>query len=264
MDRLWSPPKTTPFERALADITISPLHKRILMERYNGLLLSMDMRVFRIALFFHASRGIVTVGSLIVPALLSIQYTNGTNTNLGIYWTTWVLSLMVTVCNGMMTLLKLDKIYYHLHTVREQLISDGWQYLELTGKYSGFHTPHHHPTHENQFIFFCHSVEKIRMQQIQEEYVRVTDTNHQGQSQIKETSKAPNVVNLLPPTPQQGELAQIPESIKIAMEQLSQAPLEDGQGATDKDKDKNEKTGKDGATESMPMSPRVHEPISKR
>lgn len=129
MDRLWSPPKTTPFERALADITISPLHKRILMERYNGLLLSMDVRVFRIALFFHASRGIVTVGSLIVPALLSIQYTNGTNTNLGIYWTTWVLSLMVTVCNGMMTLLKLDKIYYHLHTVREQLISDGWQYV---------------------------------------------------------------------------------------------------------------------------------------
>jgi hypothetical protein len=167
---------------------------------------------------------------------------------------------MVTVCNGMMTLFKLDKIYYHLHTVREQLISDGWQYLELTGKYSGFHTPHRHPTHENQFIFFCHSVEKIRMQQIQEEYVKLTETSQQGHQQMKEAVKGANTVNLLPPTPQQGELTNIPESIKIVMEQLSQPPLEDGQGATEK----NEKTDKDGETKSMPKTPRLHESLSKR
>jgi hypothetical protein len=232
MEQLLRPSiKTTPFERALADITLSALHKRILMERYNTLLLSMESRVFRISVFFHASRAIVTVGSLIVPALLSIQYTNSGSANLGIYWTTWVFSLLVTVCNGMMTLLKLDKTYYHLHTVYEQLISDGWQYLELTGKYSGFHTPHHHPTHENQFIFFCHSVEKIRMQQIQEEYVRVTETSQQGTQQTKEVAKGTTAAppSMLPPTPQQGELTQIPESIKIVMEELSKAPIGDGQ-----------------------------------
>ena len=233
MEQLLRPPiKTTPFERALTDITLSALHKRILMERYNSLLLSMESRVFRISIFFHASRAIVTIGSLIVPALLSIQYTNSGSANLGIYWTTWVFSLLVTVCNGMMTLLKLDKTYYHLHTVHEQLISDGWQYLELTGKYSGFHTPHHHATHENQFIFFCHSVEKIRMQQIQEEYVRVTETSQQqGAPQAKDVAKATTVppTNMIPPTPQQGELTQIPESIKIVMEELSKAPIGDGQ-----------------------------------
>ncbi len=200
----------------------------------------METRVFRIAAFFHASRAIVTIGSLIVPALLSIQYTNGSSTNLGIYWTTWVFSLLVTVCNGMMTLLKLDKTYYHLHTVYEQLVSDGWQYLELTGKYSGFHTPHHQPTHENQFIFFCHSVEKIRMQQIQEEYVRVTETATQATQATQAAQETKGITkataissNILPPTPQQGELALVSESTKSVMEELSKTPIGDGQEGKD-------------------------------
>jgi len=245
--------KTTPFERALTDITLSPLYKRILMERYNGLLLDMSRQTFRISIFFHSARCVITVGSLIVPALLSIQYTNGVQQNMAIYWTTWVLSLLVTVCNGLITLLKVDKHYYHLHTVREHLISDGWQYLGLTGKYSGFHTPGQAVTHANQFIYFCHSIEKIRMQQVQEEYYKVPDTNNQGQRQPQTQVPASEVpgqnslaINpLMPPTPLQGELTRIPENIKIALEQLSQTQVVDGQ-ADKKDK-------KDGEAESMPV-----------
>jgi len=223
------PPKTTAFERALTDIHISPLNKRILLERYNTLVVSLEAQTFRIAVFFHSSRCIITVGSLVVPALLSIQYTNGVSPDMVIYWATWVISLLVTICNGLLTLLKVDKHYYHLHTVREQLISDGWQYLELTGKYSGFHTPTTHATHENQFIFFCHSVEKIRMRQIEEEYYKITQSNAQDGSKVPVgQSKHP----LLPPTPLQGDLENIPSEIKLAMEQLSQAPIGDGGGTT--------------------------------
>ena len=218
--------KTTPFQRALEDIDISPFNKRILLERYNTLLIDMNRHTFRIAIFFHTSRCIVTVGSLIVPALLSIQYTNGITENIGIYWTTWVLSLLVTVCNGLITLLKVDKHYYHLHTVREQLITDGWQYLELTGKYSGVHTPNHHATHENQFIFFCHSVEKIRMQQIQEEYYKVSEDEKNKALQAKNPGAA---APSLPPTPQQGELANISPAIKDIMQQLSQTTVGDAE-----------------------------------
>jgi hypothetical protein len=245
--------KTTAFERALLEIQLTPFNKRILLERYNGLLLDMSRQTFRISIFFHSARCVITVGSLIVPALLSIQYTNGVNQNMAIYWTTWVLSLLVTVCNGLITLLKVDKHYYHLHTVREHLISDGWQFLGLTGKYSGFHTPTQTATHQNQFIFFCHSIEKIRMQQVQEEYYKVPDTNTQNSQR---TAQAPasdippqNSIAknpLIPPTPLQGDLSKIPEAIKIALEQLSQTQV-DGEGTEDK-KDK-----KDGEAESMPV-----------
>ena len=70
------------------------------------------------------------------------------------------------------------------------------------------------------------------MQQIQEEYVRVTETSQQqGAPQTKDVAKgtAAPPTNMIPPTPQQGELTQIPESIKIVMEELSKAPIGDGQ-----------------------------------
>jgi len=128
--------------------------------------------------------------------------------------------------------LKLDKNYYHLHTVREQLISDGWQYAELTGKYSGFHTPHRTATHENQFVFFSHSIEKIRMQQIQEEYFKVADPHAQGQGTTVQAVKGELKTHiLLPPTPQQGELENLPLEMKQAMEQLSQTTIVDAEAA---------------------------------
>ena len=218
--------KVTPFSTILSDIPLEPLKKKILLERYNRLVLDLEYQTFRISVCFHTSRTIITVGSLIVPALLSIQYTNSNGSNLSIYWTTWVVSLLVTICNGLSTLLKLDKNYYHLHTVREQLISDGWQYAELTGKYSGIRTPHQPATHENQFVFFSHSIEKIRMQQVQEEYYKVADPHAAHGTPATDATKSSQLPNLLPPTPQQGELEQLAPEVKAAMEQLSQTTLD--------------------------------------
>jgi hypothetical protein len=229
--------KVTPFSTILDDIPLEPLKKKILVERYSRLVLELEQQTFRISVCFHTSRTIITVGSLIVPALLSIQYTNSGGSNLSIYWTTWVISLLVTICNGLSTLLKLDKNYYHLHTVREQLISDGWQYAELTGKYSGIRTPHHAPTHENQFVFFSHSIEKIRMQQVQEEYYKVADTHASQGTPAVDPNKVVNPSNLLPPTPQQGELENLAPEMKVAMEQLSQTIIVDAHEGRGKPKE---------------------------
>ena len=73
---------------------------------------------------------------------------------------------------------KVDKKYYFLHTTRERLRSEGWQYVQLTGRYAGGLIQYKIPTsHVNQFIFFCHHVEKIRMRQIEEEYYKHEETN---------------------------------------------------------------------------------------
>ena len=210
----------TPFETALALIELEPLQKEIIKQRYLPLLKGLRIQTLRLAIFFHLSRYIITVGSLIVPALLSIQNTGSPTLDQRVYWATWVISLMVTISNGLMTLFKMDKHYFHLHTVREQMISDGWQYLELTGKYSGFHTPNIRATHLNQFIFFCHSVEKIRMKQIQEEYYKVQDTHPQNAS----TQSA----LLVPPTPSETDLGKIPPALKDALQQLSQVSSGNG------------------------------------
>jgi len=242
----------TPFESALAEISISAINKKIIAGRYNTLLISMDKQALRSAIIFHSFRCTITIGSLIVPALLSIQYTGSVNTNMGIYWTTWVISLLVTICNGLATLLKIDKHYYSIHTVREQLISDGWQYLELTGKYSGFHTPSHPATHENQFIYFCHSIEKIRMKHIQDDYYKVNESQQSGDGATVKTNAQLVPTNLIPPTPQQGELQLLPESMKKVIEELSMTRVEDGQAI------------QEDAQEDIEKDKKVHDPSNKK
>ena len=180
----------------LQNTTLTPLQQTILRQRYIDLVRQYALRCLFLSILFHSTRTVVTVGSLIVPALLSIQYTEASPSSQGensmsyqIYWVTWVISLLVTTCNGIQSIFKIEKKYYFLHTVMEQLRSEGWQYLELSGRYSGYYTPGDTATHENQFVFFCAQVEKIKMKQVEEEYWKVNETQQQQQQQ-QQTSTA--------------------------------------------------------------------------
>ena len=166
-----------PFSEVIDNLDLSRIQKNILKERYVILVDQMCTRAYRISILYHISHAIVTVGSLIVPALLSIQYMTAENQ---IYWVTWTTSLLVTTCNGLLTLFKIDKKYLVLHTNKEHIISEGWQYAGLSGRYSGFYTPDREPTHANQYIFFCHTIEKIRMREVEDEYNRLQDAGANG------------------------------------------------------------------------------------
>lgn len=197
---------------ALETIQLSSSEKTIIEERFIKVVKNFEARCFRLALLFHIARFIVTVGSLIVPALLSIQYVDtGPNSNITdpetfayrIYWSTWVISLFVSICNGVLSVFKIEKKYYFLHTTLEQLTSEGWQYLQLSGHYSGFHTPAIAPTHSNQFVFFSHYVEKIKMKQVEEEYYKLLENHPTDASAPKQSSTdgAQKKDTILPITP---------------------------------------------------------------
>jgi hypothetical protein len=195
------------FENAFLILNLAPVQRTVVENRFIPLVKHLRWRTWRTAILFHSGRVIVTVGSLIVPALLSIQTSQPSGAaGTAIYWSTWVVSLFVTICNALLTLFKIDKRYYYLHTCMEQLISDGWQYIELSGKYSGFNTPDISPTHSNQFIFFCHSVEKIRMKQVEEEYFKLIDMPQQP-------GQKAGIDSLVPPTPLKEELRRLMQTI---------------------------------------------------
>lgn len=201
------------FSTAIEKTTLDDLRKLLFQQRFIQVLQTFERRCWRIDWFYHTLRILVSVGSLIVPALLSIQYSDtSTTSNLQdprsfayeIYWATWVISLLVTTSNGIVSVFKIDKKYYYLHTAMEQLRSEGWQYLELSGRYSGYHTPGIEPSHENQFVYFCHAVEKIKMHQVQEEYFKLTDAQtHMNPGPHKQDEKSESKENpLIHPTPQ--------------------------------------------------------------
>ena len=160
---------------------LSEYQKNLLKRRYLAVLHDFKIRCSYYSWIFHTSRIIVTVGSLLVPAILSIQYSdsaviNTSNIQTQMYWLTWGVSLLVTISNGILTLFKIDKKYYFLRTTFEQLQTEGWQYLELTGRYSGVLNKNKRtPTHANQFLYFCHAIEKIKMKQVEEEYFKLSE-----------------------------------------------------------------------------------------
>ena len=164
-------------------IQLDDNQKRIITNRFTSLIAEYADRCRKYSISFHTLRLTITIGSLIVPAILSMELT-GSRAD---HWVVWLLSLLVTISNALLNLLKVDKKYYTLNTVFHHIICEGWLYVELSGKYSGFKTPGEIPTHENQFVYFCHSLEKIRMKQVEEEYLQLTEiTNADSNSTLEQ------------------------------------------------------------------------------
>jgi len=201
-------------EQALFDmfqtLKIEQYKKSVLQQRYLEVLRNFHVRAGRLEVMFYLTRLIVTIGSILVPAFLSIQ---GTTQQTQLYWATWLISLSVTISNGVMSLFKLDKKYFFINTTLEMLHSEGWQYLALSGRYAGKDAlvP---ATHDNQFLMFSHMTEKIKMRQVEEEYWKFTDTSGVGNA----TNQKPPLIS---PTPQvqQGQITSLPEPQKNVIEQ---------------------------------------------
>ena len=224
------------YDYIVNDLNLSDIQKQIIRERYIGILENFQKRARKHSYVFFTGHFMITVGSLFVPALLSIQNVNttvsinGSSFSTNVYWATFIISLLVTMCNGLLTLFKVDKKYYFLHTTLERLRSEGWQYAGLTGRYSGHLIGNAVPTHQNQFVFFTHYIEKIKMKQVEEEYYKTNESNAQASqsTHTAHTSQSSNGTQqatneLYPPSPDQPIhllSAQVPEPVQEAVNSL--------------------------------------------
>lgn len=157
---------------------LTPVQRDTLIIRYKTTERVLTDRARFYGRTFHWTRGTVTIGSLFVPALLSIQYNTIVNSD-AVYWVTWLISLLVGICNGVISQYKLDKKYYFLHSILEILHSEAWQYLALSGRYSNGMHGYAVATHQNQYVYFFHSLERIMMKQVEEEYYKLSDLHQQ-------------------------------------------------------------------------------------
>jgi hypothetical protein len=148
---------------------LTNLQKRILEVRYLSVVKEYEDRLRYVDFMYHLTRTTISLGSVTVPALLSIQSPNAGGNSVTLYWATWVLSILVTIFHNFNSIFRFDKKFLGLHTTLEKLKSEGWQYLELSGRYSGHHG-HVSPTHLNQYVYFVNSIERIKLKQVEEEY----------------------------------------------------------------------------------------------
>ena len=213
-------------ETVLRHLDLTVVQKQIIQSRYINMLEHVRKRVLQYSRMYYLGHIIITVGSLIVPALLSVQNSSSMSTtgSTQIYWVTFTLSLLVTTFNAVLALFKIDKKYYFLNTTLERLRTEGWQFVGLTGRYSG-HLSKTDPTHQNQFVFFTHQIEKIKMKQVEEEYYKTDEKITQtppGGAQPSTQGKS----DLYPPSPDQpiqSMVQQIPDPVKNTIHYMIQS-----------------------------------------
>ena len=119
--------------------------------------------------YYNVFRFIVTTGSILLPAVLSIGQMDPEKLPKHFdritYWSSWSISLLVTICNGFLQLFSLDKNYFSYSIVVEQLKTEGWQFFGLSGKYEEY------DEHDKKsYKEFCKAVENIKRKQVEFEF----------------------------------------------------------------------------------------------
>ena len=146
----------------------SETDKGILKSRFLSEVVEYENRKLKTKKYYDLFRFIVTTGSILLPAILSIGQMDPDklpdNFDDISYWSAWSLSLMVTVSNGFLQLFSLDKNYFEYAITSEQLKTEGWQFLQLSGKYDEY------PDHKSAYRPFCKSIELIKRKQVEKEF----------------------------------------------------------------------------------------------
>ena len=146
----------------------SETDKHILKSRFLYEVLNYDARRNNTKKYYNTFRFIVTLGSILLPAIMSIGQMDPTklpkNFDRFSYWASWSISLTVTACNGFLQLFSLDKNYFEYAITTEQLKTEGWQFFQLSGKYEDY------PDHSSAYRSFSKSIENIKRKQVEKEF----------------------------------------------------------------------------------------------
>jgi len=152
---------------ALIDMMpVCAYRKQILIRRYAHDIADYERSKDCMKFSFRLFQMIVTIGSILVPSLLSIQMTEHVKTNyeVEINLGVWVISIVVSICNGIINLFKLDELYYNLGITLEKLKTIWYQYISLSGPFTN-------TTHDDSFHIFINMMEEIIMTQKFQEYI---------------------------------------------------------------------------------------------
>jgi hypothetical protein len=146
----------------------SETDRSILKSRFLSEVVQYEKRKVHTKKYYDRFRFVVTVGSILLPAILSLGQMDPTklpkNFDQIIYWASWTISLSVTASNGFLQLFSLDKNYFEYALTTEQLKTEGWQYFQLAGKYED------DETHQEAYKEFSKSIENIKRKQVEKEY----------------------------------------------------------------------------------------------
>jgi len=145
------------FTEVLRTCSLTGRSKLIIRQRFLNLFRYYRKKHKYTSVFHNGSRIIVSMGSIIIPALLTLdnEISERSLTSQTIYYTTFSISMLVTLTNALSELMQVSKKYYTYATVKEGLVTEGWSFLSLSGRYKEY------SDHSECWRKFVHKVEKL-------------------------------------------------------------------------------------------------------
>lgn len=141
--------------------------KNYLYIRYLRILRKIENNSKRSTFWYFTLSTIVTVGSIVVPALISIQ---DEELQKKVYWPMWSISVSVTMSNAIIKLFNIDKNYITRNIKLDKFKSEGSTYLSQTDKYNI-------DDDKERFEEFVKNIEALKKQQIMEEFTQRSETS---------------------------------------------------------------------------------------
>lgn len=164
--------------------------KRFFKMRFNRMIRRLEESTKRSSFWYYLLSGMVTVGSIVVPSLISIQDktfdTEADQDSLeqhanNIYWSIWAISISVTLSNAFIKLLSLDKTYITRNLRLNQFKGEIMKYLTSSDIYNIADT-------EVRFRTLVRNIEMIKRQQILEEYTPQHEQMNEDNRTVNNTS----------------------------------------------------------------------------
>lgn len=186
------------FSENFREITsnLTDINRDYINLRYLRVVKNLEESTKRATFYYYLLSSVVTLGSILVPSLISIQdrafkfnATDSEKTEHSnyIYWTVWIISILVTLSNAFIKLLRFDQTCISRILRLNQLRSEGIMYVTKTDVYA-------HISDTERFDKFVTAVEKLKNLQLHQEFT-------QNNEFVRELRAAPtaddNIITML-------------------------------------------------------------------
>jgi hypothetical protein len=151
-------------------LDLEETQRRVIKVRYGGELNSLCIKSKRSTNIYTFITIVFTTLSIILPGLLSIQKSSP-SLETPIYWTSWGISLLLTLLQGYTKLFKIDRNFYFYNFNYERFLSEGWNYIHLGGRYNT------KDTHIGAYKRFMRNIERMKLENVNLEYTEVKDSD---------------------------------------------------------------------------------------
>lgn len=125
---------------------------------------------------YYVLHVLAIIGGALVTALASLNVVGGGNYEVRVF--TVIISLVVTISVALEGYFGFGEKWRHYRRNVEVLLSEGWEFLELTGRYRGFNN------HSEAYKDFAENVEELIRSEVQMYITKVVREKKESSSNV--------------------------------------------------------------------------------